>query len=164
MACLDQSCPIKNSHPRRIHPNGVNLCEALYNLTWFAWCRSALLEVKIREIMIHWPCLVLKMWQRTSVDSYETQYDSTRFARSHVSRKLTSGMTNGQRGKWFLSMRSNRVKSTTFSSHPTQATGSQDLGNNDAWTFLVLKTWPQISVDSYDSCWFDWIKSNRQHF
>ena len=27
-----------------------------------------------------------------------------------------------------------------------------------------LKTWPQTSVDLYDSCRFDGIDSNRQHF
>ena len=75
-----------------------------------------------------------------------------------------------------------------------QSTGSQNLWNKDTWTFLVLKTWPQNLVDSYhscridnifnppyivhasrlpacrihsrgnDSCRFDRIESNRQHF
>ena len=45
-----------------------------------------------------------------------------------------------------------------------RTTGSQDPWNNDTWTFLILKTWQQTSVDSYDSCRFDRIKLNRQHF
>ena len=53
---------------------------------------------------------------------------------------------------------------TTFSTHPAEPTRSQDTWNNDTWTFLVLKTWPQTSVDSYDSCRFDWIHSNWQYF
>ena len=64
--------------------------------------------------------------------------------------------------------------------------GSQDMWNNDKWTFLVLKTWQQTLLDSYealyDSTWFtrnnvsrkstsgmmnrqqEKRKSNRQHF
>ena len=45
---------------------------------------------------------------------------------------------------------------------PCIPTGSQDPWNT--WTFLVLKTWLQTSVDSYDSCRFNRIVSNRQHF
>ena len=101
-------------------------------------------------------------------------------------------------GERFVSIRSNRVESTTFSTHPAQSIGSQDPWNNDTYTFLVLKTWPQTSVDSFelsrignnfnppyivqgcyilnrlpacridnrgnDSCGFDRIESNRQHF
>ena len=37
---------------------------------------------------------ILKTWQQTSLDSYEALCDSTWFARSRVSRKSTSGMTN----------------------------------------------------------------------
>ena len=65
----------------------------------FARLRSALPEVKIREVMIHEPSsFVLKTWRQTSLDSYEALSDSTRFARSRVSRKSTSGMTNRQQG------------------------------------------------------------------
>ena len=35
-----------------------------------------------------------------------------------VSRKSTSGMSNGQQGKRFVSIRSNGLESTTFSTHP----------------------------------------------
>ena len=37
---------------------------------------------------------------------------------SYVSRKSTSGMTNQQKGKQFMSIRLNRLKSTTFLTHP----------------------------------------------
>ena len=84
---------------------------------------------------------------------------------------------------WFDSMRTASI--------PT--TGSQDRWNNDTWTFLFLKMWQQtswfvwgtlqldlictkscltqnrlpewrINNRGNDLCWFDWIKSNRQHF
>ena len=45
-----------------------------------------------------WTFLVLKTWQQTSLNSYEELYDSTRFSRSRVSHKSTSGMTNRQQG------------------------------------------------------------------
>ena len=70
-----------------------------------------------------WTFLVLKTSQQTSVDSYEALYDSTRFARSRVSRKSTSGMTNRQKGKRFVSIRSNRVEST-FLNHPALFRGA----------------------------------------
>ena len=108
-----------------------------------------------------WTFLILRTCQQTSVNSYEALYDSTRFARSPGSRKSTSGMMNRQQGKRFISIRSNQLELTTFSTHPAQSTGSQDLWNNDTWTFLVLKTSPQTSVNS---CQFNRIKSNRQHF
>ena len=65
-----------------------------------------------------WTFLVLKTWQLTSVDLYEALYDSIRFAWSRVSRKSTSGMTNLQQGKRFVSIPSNRLESKTFSTHP----------------------------------------------
>ena len=52
----------------------------------------------------------------------------------------------------------------TKSIRPRHFTIRLDPWNNDTWTFHVLKTWPQTSVDSYDSCRFDRIDSNRQHF
>ena len=42
-----------NIHTCPIHPNWVDLSEALYDSIRFAWSRSALPEVKIREIMMH---------------------------------------------------------------------------------------------------------------
>ena len=62
--------------------------------------------------------LVLKTWQQTLVDLYEALRDSTRFARSRVSRKSTYGMSNRQKGKRFGLIRSKRLESTTFSTHP----------------------------------------------
>ena len=62
--------------------------------------------------------LVLKTWQQTLVDLYEALCDSTRFARSRVSRKSTYGMSNRQKGKRFGLIRSKRLESTTFSTHP----------------------------------------------
>ena len=47
-------------HPCPIHPNWVDSSEALNDLTRFAQRRSALPEVKIREIMIHEPSSFLK--------------------------------------------------------------------------------------------------------
>ena len=84
----------------------------------FAQLRSALPEVKIREVMIHEPSsFVLKTWQQTSLDSYEALYDSTRFARSRVSRKSTSGMTNRQQGN--DSCRFHRIDSNRQHFQPT---------------------------------------------
>ena len=51
-----------------------------------------------------------KIW----VGSSEALYDSTRFVRSRVSRKSSSGMTNRQQGKRFVSIRSNRVNRQHF--------------------------------------------------
>ena len=103
------------SHPCPIHPNWVDLCEALYDSTWFAQRRS------IASICTTgsqdpwntgnhdtWTFLVLKTWQETSVDLYEALYDSTWFVRSCAFHKSTSGMTNRQQGKRFVSIRSNR--------------------------------------------------------
>ena len=36
--------------------------------------------------------------------------------------------------------------------------------NNNTRTLLVFKMWPQTSVNLYDSCRFNRIDSNRQHF
>ena len=67
------------------------------------------------------PCPIHRNW----VDSSKALDDSTRFARyvstrfaRSSSRKSTTGMTNRQQGKRFVSIRSNRLESTTFSSHP----------------------------------------------
>ena len=65
-----------------------------------------------------WTFLILKTWQQTSLDLYEALYDLTQFARRRVSCKSTSGMMNRQQGKGFVPIRSNWVKSTTFSTHP----------------------------------------------
>ena len=52
-----------------------------------------------------WIFLSVKMWQQTSVNSYEALYDSTWFALSRVSHNPTSSMTNRQQGKPFVSIR-----------------------------------------------------------
>ena len=84
------------------------------------------------------------------LDSHVTsQLDSHGVA----SRKLTSGMTNQQQEEQFASIRSNRLDN--IFNHPVKPTGSQDPWNNDTWTFLVLKTWPQTSVDLIESTRID---------
>ena len=54
--------------------------------------------------MIHEPSSFLN-----SPDSYEALYNSTRSAWSCVLRKSTSGMTNQQQGKWFVSIESSQI-------------------------------------------------------
>ena len=89
-------------------------------------------EVKIRAIMIHDPSSFLKRSHklqsiRTSrVDSIESsridnifQFNPPYIVQGGLySCKSTSGMSNRQQGKRFVSIRSNRVESTTFSTHP----------------------------------------------
>ena len=55
-----EEVPMLYSRPCPIHPNWVDLSEALYDLTQFPWRRSALPEVKICEIKIHEPSSFLK--------------------------------------------------------------------------------------------------------
>ena len=70
---------------------------------------SALLEVKIHEIpviMIHEPSSFLKHGKK--LQSICMRHFTTRFVRSCAFHKSTSGMTNRQQGKRFVSIRSNR--------------------------------------------------------
>ena len=77
-----------------------------FNLIRTAWIRTTRSQDPWNNDT--WTFLVLKTWRQTSLDSYEALYDSTRFARSHISYKYTSGMTNQQQGKQFVSIQSNR--------------------------------------------------------
>jgi len=76
-----------------------------------------------------------------------------------VSRKSISGMTNWQQGTRFVTIRSNRVESTTFSTNPSKprcAIFTKSRANR-------LPVW-RINSKGPDSCRFDRIVSNRQHF
>ena len=128
-----------HSHSCQIHPNWVDLSEALYNSTRFARCQSALPEVKIHEIMIHEPSSFLSVatnfswfiWGTLRLHSMSTNW------------LLASQINN--RGndlcRFDLLIRSNRVKSS-----------------------LVQISYKSTSGRGNDSCRFDQIDLNRQHF
>ena len=102
------------------------------------------------------PCPIHRNW----VDSSKALDNSTRFERYVPTWFAQSLCLTNRLPAWQIDHRGNnscrfdRIESTTFSTHPASITG----------TFLVLKTWPQTSVDLYDSCRFDQIDLNRQHF
>ena len=106
-----------NHHPCSIHPNWVDLSEALYDLTWFVRRWSALTEVKIRQIIIHEPFSFLKCgnkFQSIHMRHFATRLDSNRVA-SHAN----------QLPAWRVDNRGNDsclfnyiVESTIFLTHP----------------------------------------------
>ena len=108
------------SHPCPIHPNWVDLCEALYDSTRFAQCRStaSICSTGSQDPWNTgnhdtWTFLVLKTWQETSVDLYEALYDSirTELRLSQIDfrhDKSTTGET----------ICVDSIESTTVSTHP----------------------------------------------
>ena len=124
------------SHPCLIHPNWVDLCEALYDSTWFAQRRSiASIHTTGSQDPWNtgnhdtWTFLVLKTWQQTSVDLYEALYDSTWLAWSCALHKSTFGMTNWQQGNDLC--RFDRIESNWQQFQPT-------LHSSGALYFLSL--------------------------
>ena len=67
--------------------------------------------------------------------------------------------TNFSRFIQFVSIRSNRVESTTFVTHLTLSRGAISSKSHAH----RLPAW-RIDNRGNDSCWFDRIESNRQHF
>ena len=105
------SCWCWMFHPCPIHPNWIDSSEALYDSTWFAWRRSALPEVKIREIIRHEPSSFLKhgnKLQSICMRHFTTQLDSHRVA-SRANRLLAWRIDNrGNDLCWFDRIESNR--------------------------------------------------------
>ena len=106
-------------HQIRFVSNGSPLLVCLYTSTLpVFWSRARWYDWNLVDSIGQPSKCTHKMWQQTPANSYEALYDSTWFARSHVLCKSTSGMTNQQRGKWFVPIRSSRVELTTFLTHP----------------------------------------------
>ena len=124
-----------------------NTTKALYDSTRFAQRRSALPEVKIHEI--------------------KALYDSSRFARCRSALpevKIREIMIHEpssflKHGNQLQLIRTIRVDLTTFLTHPTLSRGTLSF---KSCANRLLACW--IDSRENDSCWFDRIDSNQQHF
>ena len=157
-----------NSLSGQDEPNPASMSNTT-KLSWFVWgtvpfdsiCMASIRTTRSQDPWNSydtWTFLVLKAWQQTSVDSYEALYNSIRFARSWsapLEVKIREIMPHEPSS--FLK-RGNKLKLI----HMRQFTAQL----NSHWVASRVNQLPALWINNRgnDSCQFNWIESNWQHF